>query len=178
MPLFIATGSPPALSDTLSKGLLQNLETGEWMDFQFNPETFEYGRDQNWGESLWKGDERGGDLQYVNTGPHAFDLSLLYVADPSAPNVPHNASVRVSPAPDDSRLPVSFERIEQVIYKWTEPLADLGRPPRIGISIGPREFKGVILNHQSRITEFFSDLTAREALLNIRFREWQILKST
>lgn len=181
MPLFIPTSgltSDPFPEIQLSKARFYNLDTNEYMYFQFNPETFEYELAHKWAEILWKGDTRGGDLQFVGSGPRTFTLPLLYIAEPSAPRIKHKLENQVSPAPEQPSVSVDFEQIEITFYRWMRPIPKLGRPARLNVSIGPRGFSGVIVRYRPQITTFFADGTAREANIQLEFREWRVLKNT
>ena len=91
--IFIPTSresySPLAMR-VVTKGQLYNLDTNEYFTFQFNPEAFEYSRDLNWNPMTFNGDESGGDLFYINSGPRTFELPLLFIVDPSAPEIQYS----------------------------------------------------------------------------------------
>lgn len=184
MGLFIPTsrtGKEPFTDIGLQKGQLYNLDTEEWLTFQFNPEIFSYSQQFNWGDVTWKGAEKGGDLQYVGSGPRTFNLELVFVADPHAPgmefgSVDDGFHTRVNVTATGTT--VDFEFIETMLNHWTTPLEAKRRPSRIKIIIGPRYFRGVITSLDPRLTEFFPDMTVREAEILIGFREWEPLQST
>jgi len=156
----------------LIKGQLYNLDLDEKISFQFNPEAFTYEKSFNWATVAWKGSEDGGDLQYLNTGPIGFDLPLIFAVEPGAPIVTsESVEERVSQGSD---LPADFEKIEEALNRWEKPLENKGRPSRLRIIMGPRNFDGVISKLTVRITEYFPDLTAREVLFTIGFRQWVI----
>jgi hypothetical protein len=178
MGLYIPTSGASqeiASGMALVKGQLYNLDLNEMLGFQFNPETFSWDQDHNWAEISWKGAEKGGDLQYVNAGPITFDLDLIYIAEPHAPNVGHNCPEELT---GDYGLPVDFEQIEALVTRWKNPMENLGRPGRIRVILGPRFFDGVMLTVSFEITQFFEDLTARKARLSIPFRQWQPQQAT
>ena len=163
----------------LVKGQLYNLDLNEMLGFQFNPETFGWDRDLNWAEISWKGAEKGGDLQYVNAGPITFDLDLIFVADPHAPEMMYQTGSNHPVVPSmQASIKMDFEFIEETVNKWADPLPNLGRPSRIKIILGGRSFLGVITTYSFEITDFFEDLTARHGRLSIGFREWQPQQAT
>ena len=166
--------SLPLETGRLAKGQLYNLDLDEWLDLQFNPETFDYDRVFNYAQIAPKGTERGGDLQYLSSGPISFDLDLVFVADPSAPEIKYQAEERLS----NNSVRVDFEQLETMLNRWQEPLANKGRPSRIAVIIGPRRTDGVITSLTITVREFFrEDLSAREAEITIGFREWQMRQS-
>jgi len=173
MGLFIPTSqgsSPPFSGITLVKGQLYNLDLNEFLSFQFNPNTFEWAKKINWGEITWKGNVKGGDLQFINIGPRKIDLPLLYMADPGAPEIEYTVEEAIST--DD--LKMDFQAIKEMIERWEGLIEGKGRPSRIRIIVGPNYFDGVVTDWSFRIVEFFSDLTAKEVLIALRFREWQL----
>lgn len=178
MGLFIPTSGaqPPFTGIQLTKGQLYNLDNNEWLNFQFNPEIFDYRQEFNWGEIQWKGSEHGGDLQYTGSGPYTFDLQLLFVGEPHAPNTEYSQgdSPTIPFSGIAGTIKIDFEFIESMLNRWTEPLENKRRPSRIKVILGPRSFMGVITNLDFRITEFFPDLSAREARLTIGFRQWEL----
>jgi len=153
---------------TIQKGQLYNLDLDQWINFQFNPTAFEWGRETKWSEHNFVGGLNGGDLQFINVGPRKVDLDLLFIADPRAPLVNYEANFNIL----DANGLVDFQAVKETIEAWEELLPQLLRPSRIAIVVGPNVFEGVILNSQMRITEFFEDLTPKEAMLTIGFREW------
>ena len=167
MPLHIPIGKDrlPHGDMPLTKGQLYNLDNDEWIDFQFNPEFFEWDQAINWKDFTHKGDPSGGDLQFLNIGPRTFDLALIYAADPGAPEIKRDIGL-------DGGDEMTFERIEEVMENWRQLLPEKKRPSRIKVIIGSRTFDCIVENIRMRITEWFDDLTAREALLTLEFREW------
>lgn len=157
---------------SLQKGQLYNLDLNEYLGFQFNPTTFEWSRDINWSEQNWVGGTRGGDLQFISLGPRLIELELLYIVDPRAPKVSYESDFAVIDPKDEL---VDFQAIRSTIEKWEELLDGIRRPSRVKIIVGPNGFEGVITSSTFRITEFFEDLTAKEALFLLEFREWQPL---
>lgn len=169
MSLFIPTShkSNAPFPITVMKGQLYNLDTNESLNFQFNPSSLEWERATRWGETKWKGDHTGGDIDYIYTDPHTLNIPLLYISEPGAPRVDYNATERIM----DNGI-VDFQQIKQLIDRWEKPLYRIGRPSRILVIFGPNSFECVIINSNFKITEFFEDLTPREALLNLDFRVW------
>lgn len=153
----------------LKKGQLYNIDNNEFLGFQFNPTSFEWSRSMKWAEINWIGNTDGGQLQFVGVGPRTLELSLIYISEPSAPRVSYESS---DPVVRSDGL-VDFEAIRDTIERWEEIIEGKGRPARIGIMVGPNVFEGVITATNFRITEFFEDLTAREAMFNLEFREWR-----
>lgn len=155
------------LNSTLAKGQLYNLDLNQYIGFQFNPTELEWTRDINWSEHNWVGSYNGGDLQFMNLGPRVISLDLIYLADPRAPEVQYNTDYKIM-----NEGVVDFQAIKDTIDKWLEPLDGLNRPSRISIVVGPNVFNGVITSTSFKITTFFEDLTPREAMLSLEFREW------
>lgn len=155
----------------LTKGQIYNLDNQEFLCFQFNPSSFEWEKNINWSRINWFNSVNGGELQYINQGPKLFDLSLIYVSEPGAPELRYNTPDVVVPGYSEDRI-VSFEAIVAVIDRWTAPIEGIGRPARLAVIIGPNRFEGVIMKYNFRITEFFHNLTAREGRLVIEFEEW------
>jgi hypothetical protein len=172
--LFIPTSGAarPSYQDVhLTKGQLYNLDRDEFLTFQFNPATFAWERDTRWAEITFKGDDTGGDLQYLNTGPRTFDLPLLYIADPGAPEVIYQA------AQNDmfGHTVADFEFLQKLIESWEAALTDKRRPSRIKVILGQkRSFECVIKNSEYQLIEFFDDLTVREGLITLEMREWRL----
>jgi len=166
MGLYIPTSSAgqlPLSAVCIKKGQIYNLDNNEWMNFQFNPQTFEWERSINWAETTWKGDVQGGDLSFINIGPRTFDLSLLFLADPGAPEINYKTnSVKID----------SFEAVEELIESWSQIVSSKGRPARVKVIMGERFFDGVIRNYHFKIIESFEDLSAKEGILTLEFREW------
>jgi hypothetical protein len=153
------------------RGQLYNIDNNQYLNFQFNPTSFEWARDVKWSERNWVGSTRGGDVQFINIGPRRLSLELLFVADPRAPEVNFEADF---PVIDQHGL-VDFKSITDTIENWIELIEGVKRPSRIGIIVGPNVFEGVLLNITPRITDFFEDLSAKEALLLLEFREWLLV---
>lgn len=154
-------------------GRLINLDTfmpaQDFIQFQYNPASFAYGRELNWGTVQWRGSELGGDLDYLGSGPHLFDLTLEFVSEPSANRMEALSDVPI-PHPD---LGVDFENLEQTIKQWNRPIEGLGRPSRIAVVMGPRFFNAVVLSYRFEISEYHGDLSARHGRLILEFREWE-----
>ena len=153
---------------TFAKSQLYNVDLNEYIVFQFNPVTFEWERDINWGEHSWLGDTSGGDLQFLNIGPRLIDLDLMYMADPQAPTVHYKSNFNIIGSDDL----VDFQAIKNTIEKWEKLLDGSRRPSRIGIMVGPNRFEGVIKKYRFKITEFFENLSTKEGILSLEFREW------
>jgi hypothetical protein len=152
-----------------AKGELYNLDLNEFIKFQFNPNSFEWHRDIKWGEHNWVGNSRGGDVQFINLGPRIGELELLFMSDPTSPSIDYSSDYNIM----NSGL-VNFSAIEYTIEKWISPLPLNKRPSRIALIIGNNIFKCVILSYDMRITEFFRDLSPKEAFLGLELREWLI----
>lgn len=155
--------------DDLLHGRLTNLDNEEYIAFQYNPVRFTYEREFNWGTVQWRGSELGGDLDYLGSGPHTFDLTLDYVAEPPA-NPMYAQTARTIPQPD---YQINFENLETTILNWMTPLEGKRRPARINVILGPRHFNGVILSYKFEILEFHPDLSARHGRLTLEFRQWE-----
>lgn len=174
MGLFLptsGTSSIPFSSQRLSKAQIYCLDTNELLNFQFNPQTFQWERDINWAETSWRNNDYGGDLEYINSGPRTFDLPLLYIADPGAPDIVgeyQTANNEIAPG-----TPVDFEFIESLFERWASILPAKKRPSRVRVIFGPRHFDGVIVHLDHRIVEAFEDLSTREGLITVSFREWK-----
>lgn len=169
--LFIPTAgrNTTSLESTrIAKGQLYNLDNNQKLGFQFNPESFEWERNFNFAETSFIGDESGGDIMYLNTGPRTFELVLVYAADPGAPSIEYESNFIVS----SNFLRMDFQAIRYTIEEWEKKIPGLGRPSRIRVIIGPNYFDGVIRSSKFRIGEFFPDLSAQQALVALRFREW------
>ena len=150
-------------------GRLTNLDNNEFIGFQYNPAAFAYEREINWGAIQWRGSELGGDLDYLNSGPHTFDLTLEFVSEPSANRMEADTELAI-PHPD---LGVDFENLEQTIKAWMQPIEGQGRPSRINVVMGPRFFNGIALSYRFEISEYHGDLSARHGRLQLEFREWE-----
>jgi len=181
MPLFIPTSkgvASPLAAMHLTKGQLYNLDTNEFISFQFNPSEFEWERMINWSEISWQGDTSGGDLAFINVGPRTYNLDLLYMADPGAPEI----ESKIDDPPYAYNAKNDFQRIRKTIEKWEADIEGKGRPSAINLIMGSRDadgnltsgnsFEGVIVRSGFRLTEFFNDLSVREAIITLRFREW------
>lgn len=175
MSLFVPTSTMPITAVSVTKGQLYNLDDDEFLSFQFNPETFMWERKTEWGDLSFYGDDSGGERKYLLTKPREFDLSLLYVADPGAPDIAYQTAGD-NPLSQNVSAGVSmdFKFIQDVIERWESKRPDKHRPSRIMVILGDRSFSAVIVSSQFKIVEFFSDLSAREALLTLEFREWQL----
>lgn len=189
MPLAIPTSRASQqsfLSAKITKGQIYNLDLDEYFVFQFNPEAFEWERDYHWDEITFKGDASGGDLQYIRTSAREFSLDLLYVADPGGPDIEyakadHKISPRTGRLVDGSPLPatpsgkMAFEQLVMMLDAWGAVIPAKGRPSRLKVMMGPQDFDCVVTGSQFRIREFFGeDLSAREALISLEFRQWQM----
>lgn len=175
--LFIPTSGnsvPPFTGIQLAKGQLYNLDLDRFVNFQFNPDTYENQQEDTWLPLSWYGDATGGDLVYVGSGPRTFELPLLFVADPSAPRVEYNTEYPLS----NPTLRFDFDALEKEINRWGQKIPQFGRPSRIRVIFGPSYFDGVILSKTFRKTSFFPDLTTKEGMLMLRFREWQIRRAS
>ncbi len=176
MSLFLATSGSAPIPDNiarLTKGELYNLDLNESLGFQFNPERLRTDKNFEWLDVAWLGSKDGGDLQYKGSGPTTFDLDLRFVALPGAPRIQSDAGERVSPSDD---LPMDFEAIEETLRRWSQDVEGKRRPSRIKVILGERAFNCVITRIGSEVTAFFEDLTAREAILTIGFRQWELTK--
>lgn len=171
--LFIPTSSnkaAPFTSIVLSKGQLYNLDLDEFVGFQFNPTDLEWSRSFNWAVHRWQGDNSGGDAQFLNTEPRKIELTLQFVADPSAPDIEYSVSERIY----DTDGLVDFQAIRDTIERWEGPVEGKGRPSRVGIIMGENMFEGRIETSTFRISAFFPDLKPRRAMLTLEFAEWII----
>jgi hypothetical protein len=96
------------------------------------------------------------------------------MADPGAPKVEYDTEFPLA----SPMLRFDFDALEKEINRWGEVLRDKGRPCRIRVILGPSYFDGVILSKTFRKTSFFPDLTCREGMLVLRFREWQMQRAS
>jgi hypothetical protein len=171
MSLFVPTsvmGPVPFAGWPTNRGQLYNLDNDEYIGFQFNPETFEWEQPVNWVEVTWHGDFSGGDVQFINMGARVFELPLQFLADPGAPQIDHRAAQIIS-RPEDK---FDFAALKAIIDQWNRPIPGKGRPARLKIIVGHNVFEGVITRWRFKIVDFFPDMTAKEVLLTISFREW------
>ena len=169
--LFIPTSSnssTPFTSIMLDKGQIYNMDLNESIGFQFNPTELEWSRGFNWVVHKWQGDFSGGDAQFLSTEPRKIELTLQFVADPSAPDLWYETPEDLL---DTDNL-VDFNAIRGVIERWEGPVAGKGRPSRIGIIMGENIFEGRIMTSTFRISAFFPDLTPRRAMFTLEFEEW------
>ncbi len=174
MGLFLPTSGTstiPFSSQRLSKAQIYCLDTNEFLNFQFNPSTFQWERDINWAETNWRNNDFGGDIEFINSGPRTFDLPLLYIADPGAPDIEYQPANNAT-APGGRK---DFEFIESLFERWASMLPAKKRPSRVRVMFGPRSFEGVIVHLDHRIVETFEDLSVREGLITVSFREWKII---
>jgi hypothetical protein len=158
----------------LAKGQIYNLDLDEYIGFQFNPTAFEWARQIGWAETIWQGDDRGGDLLFTHIGPRKFEVSLLYMADPGSPDFTWSVPERLS----NSDVKSDFQALRKALERWEKKLDGRGRPSRVRVIVGPNYFDGVMTQLGFKITEFFEDLSAREALVSLEFREWLPLKNS
>lgn len=175
--LFIPTSRElfsPSGSVQLAKGQLYNLDLNEYIGFQFNPTSFDWNQQFAWAETVWVGDDHGGDLLFSYVGPRKTELSLLYMADPGSPDIHWSVSERLS----SGALKFDFQALRQALERWQQKITGKGRPSRIRIIVGPNYLDGVITAIGFKISEFFEDLSAREALVTLEFREWLPLKNS
>ena len=157
----------------LAKGQLYNLDSNCFIGFQFNPEKFDYRREFNWAVNSCNGDESGGDLLYLNSGPFVFDLALLFIADPGAPEMEYDTANSLS-SPD---LKMDFRALAREINDWMAIIPSLGRPSRIRVIFGELHFDGVVTSLELNENNHFPDLSVREGLIELRFREWRQMRS-
>lgn len=172
MSLFIPTstgGTTPEPYNIL-KGMLYNLDNDEYFEFQFNPQTFIWERQINWSRTKFKGDSSGGHVDFLNLEPREFDLTLLFIADPSAPSVNYYSEERLTRPVIDATI--DFEALLRLIKTWETPIDGIGRPAVIKIIIGENIFDCVIESYQVQETNFFPDLTVREGTIVFSFKEW------
>ena len=166
-------GVLPSINATkLTKGQLYNLDLNEYIGFQFNPTTFEWGQQIGWVETIWQGDDHGGDLQFTHIGPRTCEISLLYMADPGTPDLTWSVPERLS----NGTTKFDFQALRKALERWNSKVVGKGRPSRIRIIVGPNYLDGVIKVPVFKITEFFEDLSVREAQVTLEFREWLPLK--
>lgn len=170
MPLIVRTPqmNTPLRKQPLTKGQLYNLDKQQFINFQFNPQAFEWSQTWSWAEVRWKGARRGGDLQYQSEGARELELDLLFIADPGAPRFLSNTGDRLS-TPD---LAMNYTLLVTLFDEWQARVPGKGRPSRIMLIFGELFFVCVITQIHHRITEMFNDLTAREATISIAMREW------
>ena len=174
MGLFIPTSSistaAPFSEDNLQKGILTNLDNNEFISFQFNPETFDYEQAFNWDEISWKGSQSP-DLDFVSSGSREFDLTLVFVHEPSAPPMEIGLNNGYGKGETD------FETIEFMLDQWCRIVPGKARPARINLSFGDaRYFNVVITNKKIGIIEAFPDLSAKIAKLRLELKEWEPLQ--
>ena len=171
----ITSKSYPAFNGIkILKGQLYNLDSDEFLGFQFNPQTFVWGRESMWNPSTFLGDMSGGDLSYIRIGAREFDLNLIFRADPSAPDV----QIRIEEGQPilnsvSSNLSMDFQVIRSLIEKWEGMVEGKRRASVIKMIMGPNDFDCVITESSFRLVDFFGrDLTVREAIITLSFREW------
>lgn len=173
MALFIPTSqaSTPQ-NEAVKKGQLYNLDTDEYIDFQFNPENFEWSKNINWVNVSWQGDVRGGDFSFISVGPNAFELELRFLDQPGAPDIAFrvNDGLAIS-TPGIERA--NFQAIKSTIDRWAEKPDASGKPALIAVIIGPNSFEGVITQKGYRINEWFNDLYVKDAIVRLRISEWR-----
>jgi hypothetical protein len=158
-------------SKPVNKGQLYNIDLNEFISFQFNPEALEWARTFKWGEHNWVGNTRGGDVQFINLEPRLIDIDLLFMAEPRAPQIEYKSDFKII----DANGLVDFNAIKATIEKWEKPLPGIRRPSRVGILMGDNVFEGVLKSYTMRINEFFKDLSPKEGILMLEFREWQLI---
>lgn len=174
MPSPAGIAGPVFSTLELVHGRLTNLDLRtpleqEFIQFQYNPAAFTYEREFNWGNVQWRGSELGGDVAYLNSGPHTFDLTLEFVSEPSAQTMESLSKTMIA----HPELRVNFEGLEATIKDWMLPVDGKGRPSRINVILGPRFFNGIILSYRLEIIEFHHDLSARHGRLRLEFQEWE-----
>jgi len=155
---------------SLSKGQVYNLDTNEFIGFQFNPKDFIWSRQFHYNNVTWKGSNSGGDVEFLYSGPKKMDLTLLYIADPGSPEISYNLNVNEEISTPS--LKMDFQVILDTLDRWTDTIPDKGRPSRLKIIMGPNGFNCIVTSTEVRISETFSDLSVREGYINLRVREW------
>ena len=174
--LFIPTSTysePPFTSESLAKGEIYNLDLDRLLAFQFNPETFEYGWALNWATLTSNRDDTGGDLFYINSTAEEFEIPLLFMADPGAPDLRYRTDRQLSTAYDK----IDFHAIVEEIREWCRPIREKGRPSRVRVIFGREHFDAAILAVNVKQNDHFADLTVWEGLIGIRFRKWQMRRA-
>ena len=172
MALFIPTsqGLPPNV-EAVQKGQLYNLDTDEYINFQFNPAEFEWSKNINWAHVTWQGDTRGGDFAFISVGPNAFEIELRFMDQPGAPDIAYRVSDGQSISTPEEHA--NFQAIRQTIDRWAEKPGPSGRPSLVAVIIGPNSFEGVITQKGYRINDWFGDLYVKDAIVRLRISEWR-----
>ena len=167
---------PTNISNTVSspvsvkKGQIYNLDTNEFIGFQFNPRDVIWSRQINYADISWKGSNKGGDIEYLNSGPRKMEISLQYMADPGSPDIDYH--INSNNGISTHILKMDFQVLLETIERWEEVIEDKGRPSRLKIIMGSNGFNCVVINSEIRISETFSDLSVREGFITLRLREW------
>lgn len=178
MALFIPTSGARRdqyIERMTGKGQLYNLDLDEFITFQFNPTQFSWSRETNWQDVSYYGDSSGGDIQYINTKAREIDLPLLYIAAPGAPEIQFKSKAAGVYADNPSNQVVDFTIVKNIIERWEEKIEGVNRPSIIMIIFGELVFTGVIKNTNYKLIECFEDLSPKESLLTLEFRDWNVV---
>lgn len=170
MPLIIPTSLDGHYTEeSMVKGQLYNLDDDEYIGFQFNPEAFEFSQDDAWSETNWTGQPRS-DYGYLGKGQNTFDLSMRYIADPGAPDFESDCYINVKP----TGVKADFDRILFMVDRWRNRRPETGMPSRMIVVFGSiRQFTGIISNRKAQVISSFKDMSTREGIITLQFREWE-----
>lgn len=171
MGLYIPTSGDPRqrlVDRPVTKGQLYNLTSNEKLTFQFNPEVFEWEQASHWAEAWRRNHGTRPKRQFIGTADIEFDLRLLYVADPDAPDF----TLELNDQPGEFGNS-AFVRIREGLDRWQKARPTTGLPDPLLVIFGDDiAFEAQIASINFKIVEFFRDLTAREALIDMEFFGW------
>lgn len=172
MSLFLptATTETTPAAYALAKGELYNLDRNEMFQFQFNPQNFIWERQLNWATANFKGASNGGHPQFLNLDAREFDLTLLFVADPSAPLMNYYADENIVTL-DESKI-IDFEALIRLILAWEKPIDGLGRPGILKLVMGANNIDCIIDHYQVHEQDYFEDMTVKAGQITFSMKEW------
>ena len=164
----------------VSRGQLYNLDNNEKLDFQHNPETFEWVKEWKWTEVSYRGRRFGRDLHFSMEDSAEFDLPLLYVCDPAAPDFGYAGPYQIFRGKGD----IDFTEMLRLINTWQGIQPGTRRPSRLMVILNGQtlpggmmsaqsiSFEGVVTKINHRILDSFETGDVREAMFIFSFREW------
>jgi len=158
-------------SKAVQRGQIYNMELDEKIWFQFNPENFEWEEPFDWvstGTGIY-----GHDIQYMGQGDVAFNLSLLFIADPNAPKV---ITENIAEIAVYDKKSADFDSIIWMFQRWCRPNLDTGRPSQLRVIYGKHYWDGIITRARYKIIEKFESGNIREGQIILSFRKWSPIR--
>jgi hypothetical protein len=161
----------------ISRGQLYNLTLDELLIFQFNPEAMIVKASDEWvpvGMGV-----KGRDMAFVSEGKDKFELQLLFMADPGAPdvisrNVQESLTWRGTAAGSGK---ADFDNIVAMIDRWRKPQPQTGQPSRLMVAYGCGAWEGIIRERRIDYQARFATGSTRAGMLTLKFEEWTPITS-